>query len=338
MPRPIWTGAISFGLVTIPIKVLPATESHTISFRQIHLEDGGRIRYRKVCELDGKQLTDDEITRGYEYAKDTLVAVTDEDLDGMPLPTAKAIEIVAFVPAGSIDPVRIGASYYLEGDGQVAAKPYKLLRQALERSSKVAVAKFALRGRERLGLLRVKEDTLVLHAMHWPDEIRSPGTLAPEPVELTDDEVDGALALMDTMSEEHLPELTDHYRQALEDVIAAKAEGRQPSAPQDEEKPAGEVVDLMAALDASVAAAREQRGEGGDATVHEMPGARKSEGGKRTAKKAAAKKTDSGGSGAKKSAAKKSSSASAKKAAAKKAAPGKTASAKTAGRRPRRAS
>ncbi|MBM9617405.1 Ku protein [Streptomyces zhihengii] len=323
MPRPIWTGAISFGLVTIPIKVLPATENHTISFRQIHLEDGGRVRYRKVCELDGKQLTDDEITRGFEYAKDTLVAVTDEDLDGMPLPTAKAIEIVTFVPAGSIDPVRIGASYYLEGDGQVAAKPYKLLRQALERSAKVAVAKFALRGRERLGLLRVKQDTLVLHAMHWPDEIRSPESLAPEPVELSDEEVEGALALMDTMSEEHMPELTDHYREALEDVIAAKAEGREPAAAGGEEKPAGEVVDLMAALDASVAAARERRGEGGDATVHEMPAPEKS--GRGTAKKAAGKKA----------AAKR---ATAKKSAAGKGAAKKTASGKTAARRPRRAS
>ncbi|TXS57625.1 Ku protein [Streptomyces sp. t39] len=324
MPRPIWTGAISFGLVTIPIKVLPATENHTISFRQIHLEDGGRIRYRKVCELDGKQLTDDEITRGFEYAKDTLVAVTDKDLDDMPLPTAKAIEIVAFVPAGSIDPVRIGASYYLEGDGQVAAKPYKLLRQALERSAKVAVAKFALRGRERLGLLRVKQDTLVLHSMHWPDEIRSPESLAPAPVELTDEEVDGALALMDTMSEEHMPELTDRYREALEDVIAAKAEGREPPAAEGDEKQAGEVVDLMAALNASVAAAREQRGEDGDATVHEMPGPKKTSGGKSTAKKSAGKKTASA-------------KASAGKSTAKKGATKKTA-AKTAARRPRRAS
>ncbi|MER6615661.1 Ku protein [Streptomyces xantholiticus] len=290
MPRPIWSGAISFGLVTIPIKVINATESHEISFRQIHLEDGGRIRYRKICELDGRQLSDNEIVKGYEVAKDTLVAVTDEDLADMPLPTAKAIEIVAFVPAESIDPVRIGDSYYLEGDGQVAAKPYKLLRQALERSAKVAVAKFALRGRERLGLLRVKEDALVLHSMHWPDEIRSPASLAPPTVEIDDSEVDGALALMDAMGEQDISHYTDRYREALEEVIAAKAQGKQPAPAAEAPEPGGQVLDLMAALNASVAQARESRGEDEHATVHEMPKPKKAAK-KAPAKKAAAKKT-----------------------------------------------
>ncbi|MFE5621080.1 Ku protein [Streptomyces virginiae] len=163
--RPVWSGAISFGLVTIPIKMVPATESHDISFRQIHTADGGRIRYRKVCELDGQVLRQDEIVRGYETATGTLIPVTDEDLDNLPLPTAKAIEIVSFVPAASIDPIQIGASYYLAATETVAAKPYELLRQALERSSKVAVAKFAMRDRERLGLLRVKGDVIMLHAL-----------------------------------------------------------------------------------------------------------------------------------------------------------------------------
>ncbi|MEV4333634.1 Ku protein [Streptomyces sp. NPDC049597] len=289
MPRPIWSGAISFGLVTIPIKVINATESHDIPFRQIHLEDGGRIRYRKICELDGKQLRDDEIIKGYEVSKDTLVPVTDDDLADMPLPTAKAIELVAFVPAETIDPVRIGDSYYLEGDGQVAAKPYKLLRQALERSSKVAVAKFALRGRERLGLLRVKGEAIVLHSMHWPDEIRSSEELAPPPVELGDSEVDEALRLMDALSEDHLPAYTDHYRDALEEVITAKAEGRKLEPAGEAPQPAAQVVDLMAALNASVKAAKESRGEE-PATVHDMP--KKKAGAKKAAtKKTAAKKT-----------------------------------------------
>ncbi|MGE6736988.1 Ku protein, partial [Streptomyces sp. NPDC059900] len=124
MPRPVWSGAISFGLVTIPIKVLPATENHSISFRQYHLEDMSRVRTRKVCEIDGKQLTNAEIGKGYEVSKDTIVAVTDAELDEMPLPTAKAIEIAAFVPYESVDPIRIGEGYYLQADGQVAAKPY----------------------------------------------------------------------------------------------------------------------------------------------------------------------------------------------------------------------
>ncbi|MGW7285759.1 non-homologous end joining protein Ku [Streptomyces sp. NPDC054847] len=291
MPRPIWSGAISFGLVTIPIKVVPATENHNISFRQVHLEDMGRVRYRKVCELDGKQLSDNEIVKGYEVSKDQLVAVTDEDLAEIPLPTAKAIEIVAFVPAGSIDPVRIGDSYYLEGDGQVAAKPYKLLRQALQRSSKVAVAKFALRGRERLGLLRVKDEALVLHSMHWPDEIRSPESLAPPAVEIDDSEVDGAIALMDAMGEEDISHYTDHYREALEELIAAKAEGKQPAPVAEAAEPGGQVVDLMAALTASVTRARESRGEGEHATVHEMPEPKKKAAAKKAAKKSPAKKT-----------------------------------------------
>ncbi|MET9420319.1 Ku protein [Streptomyces sp. NPDC006540] len=313
MPRPIWSGAISFGLVTIPIKVVPATENHNISFRQVHLEDMGRVRYRKVCELDGKQLSDNEIVKGYEVSKDQLVAVTDEDLAEIPLPTAKAIEIVAFVPAGSIDPVRIGDSYYLEGDGQVAAKPYKLLRQALQRSSKVAVAKFALRGRERLGLLRVKDDALVLHSMHWPDEIRSPESLAPPAVEIDDSEVDGAIALMDAMGEEDISRYTDHYREALEELIAAKAEGKQPAPSAEAAEPGGQVVDLMAALNASVTQARQSRGEGGHATVHEMPEPKKAAA-KKTAKKTPAKKTT-----AKKTTAGTTAKTAAKKATAKKA-------------------
>ncbi|WP_406269029.1 Ku protein [Streptomyces sp. NBC_00191] len=287
MPRPVWSGAISFGLVTIPIKVLPATENRSISFHQFHLEDGGRIRTRKVCEIDGKQLRGDEIGRGYEVAKDTIVEVTDEDLDSMPLPTAKAIEIVAFVPADSIDPVRIGDSYYLAADGAVAAKPYVLLRQALERSAKVAIAKFAWHNRERLGLLRVKENALVLHAMRWPDEIRDPAELTPKTVDLDDSEIDAAIQLMETMATDDISGYTDRYREALEKVIAAKAAGKQPPKPEGEPEPAGQVVDLMAALNASVQAAKESRGESGEhATVHDMPK-------KRAAKKtaAAAKKT-----------------------------------------------
>ncbi|WP_328863180.1 non-homologous end joining protein Ku [Streptomyces sp. NBC_00306] len=290
MPRPVWSGAISFGLVTIPIKVLPATESHNISFHQYHLEDMGRIRYRKICELDGKQLREDEIGKGFEVSKDTLIEITDEDLANMPLPTAKAIEIVAFVPSETIDPIRISDGYYLSADGKVSAKPYKLLRQALGRSSKVAVAKFAWHGRERLGLLRVKDSVLVLHAMRWPDEIRSPQSLAPKPVEVDDSEIEGAIALMEAMGQDDISGFTDHYREALEEVIAAKAAGKQPSPPGKTAQPAGQVVDLMAALNASVQAAKESRGEADEgaqhATVHDMPK-------KRAAKKtaAAAKKT-----------------------------------------------
>ncbi|MBD9722020.1 non-homologous end joining protein Ku [Streptomyces caniscabiei] len=257
----IWSGAISFGLVTIPVRVVTATENHTVSFRQVHVEDGGRIRYRKVCELDGQTLTEGEIGKAYEWS-DRLIPVTDEELADMPLPTAKAIEIVAFVPAESIDPIRIGAGYYLAADGPVAGKPYVLLRKALERSSKVAVAKFALRGRERLGLLRIRDDAIVLHAMHWDDEIRDPAALAPPPVEVEEEQIERALLLIDSTPIYALEgeEFADRYTEALEQVIEAKREGRDlPSVPEPAAAP-GQVVDLMAALEESVAKARTARG------------------------------------------------------------------------------
>ena len=310
MPRPLWTGAISFGLVTIPIKVVSATENHSISFHQYHQEDMGRVRTRKVCELDGQVLSQEEIGKGYQIAKDRTVPVTDEELDRMPLPTAKAIEIIAFVDADSIDPVRIGDSYYLAIDGQVAAKPYTLLRKALERSDKVAVAKFAWHNRERLGLLRVREDAIVLHSMRWPDEIRSPDSLAPQDVELEDGEVERAVQLTETMALEDISGFRDHYREALEELIAAKSEGKEAPAPaQGAEEESGKVMDLMAALNASVKAAKETRGEtkgeaeaeaaGAEATVHEMQSRKKAA----PAEKAAAGKQPEGA--AKKTATKK---------------------------------
>ncbi|MFI8365227.1 Ku protein [Streptomyces sp. NPDC085612] len=290
--RPVWSGAISFGLVTIPIKVFPATESHSISFRQIHTSDGGRIRYRKVCELDGEELTQEEIGRGYETATGTLVPVTDADLDAMPLPTAKAIEIVAFVPAESIDPIQIGASYYLAAEG-VAAKPYELLRRALKRSAKVAVAKFAWHNRERLGLLRVLDDVIVLAAMLWPDEIRSTGQVPVPEVTVSEEEVDAAVALAQTLTGLDMSEMRDEYRAALEEVIAAKAAGERPAAREPAAPASAEVVDLMAMLEKSVQDAKASRGE--PATVHPIPAKKKTRAKKTTAAKiastAAAKKT-----------------------------------------------
>ncbi|MFJ7998917.1 Ku protein [Streptomyces sp. NPDC096310] len=286
MPSSIWRGAISFGLVTIPIRVVTATQSHAIAFRQVHLADMGRIRYRKVCELDGQELQDEEIGKGYEVSKGHLVEVTDDELADMPLPTAKAVDIVAFVDADEIDPIRLGDSYYLAADGAVAGKPYTLLREALKRSSKVAVAKFALRGRERLGLLSIRDDALVLHSMHWPDEIRDPAELAPSAVDLDDDEIERAMQLMDSMAADDASGFRDDYRDALEEVITAKAEGHEPAPAASPDPKEGRVVDLMAALEQSVSKVRESRSK--DATVHDMP---KRPAKKTTAKKAPAKKT-----------------------------------------------
>lgn len=143
MPRTIWSGAISFGLVTVSINVQSATEDHSLRFHQYHLADQGRIRYRKGCELEDCEVSQDEIGKGYELSKTQVIPITDEDLSNLPLPTAKAIEIDAFVSLESIDPLKIAEGYCLQPSSPVAAEPYKLLVQALGRSVKVAVAKYA---------------------------------------------------------------------------------------------------------------------------------------------------------------------------------------------------
>ncbi|WP_320773590.1 Ku protein [Streptomyces sp. CRN 30] len=297
--RSIWNGAISFGLVSIPIKLMNATENHSISFRQIHTEDGGRIRYRKVCELEDREVTSAEIGKGYEDADGTIVPITDEDLSALPIPTARTIEIVAFVPADRIDPLQMGSAYYLAASGAPAAKPYTLLREALKRSNRVAIAKYALRGRERLGMLRVVDDAIAMHGLLWPDEVRAPEGVAPETdVTVRDKELDLADALMDTLGEIELTDLHDEYREAVEEVIAAKATGEAPpETPR--QAPAGKVLDLMAALENSVRAAKESRGEAAEdgenaehAEVRELP--------KRKGTTAAAKKSPGGAKGAKK--------------------------------------
>ncbi|MHC3391846.1 non-homologous end joining protein Ku [Streptomyces lavendulocolor] len=320
--RSIWNGAISFGLVSIPIKLVNATENRSISFRQIHTEDGGRIRYRKVCELDGEEVSSDEIGKAYEEADGTMIPITDEDLASLPLPTAKTIEIVAFVPASEIDPLQIDAAYYLSANGVPAAKPYTLLREALKRSERVAIAKFALRGRERLGMLRVVDDVIAMHGLLWPDEIRRPEGVAPDTsVTVRDAELDLADALMDTLGEVEIESLHDDYRAAVEQMIAAKAEGAEVAAPA-EERPGGQVIDLMAALESSVRAAREARGEGEpEASVHELSGRKKAPAARSAPKESGTKKSTA------KSAAKK--AAPARKSTSRTAASGKAAEKKT---------
>ncbi|MER6087017.1 Ku protein [Streptomyces bluensis] len=295
--RSIWNGAISFGLVSIPIKLVNATESHSISFRQIHLEDGGRVRYRKVCELEDRELTQDEISKGYEAADGSIIPITDEDLASLPIPTAKTIEIEAFVPADRIDPLQLDAAYYLSANGVPAAKPYALLREALRRSNKVAICKFALRGRERLGMLRVVDDVIAMHGLLWPDEIRATDEVAPDTnVTVHDKELDLADALMDTLGEVDLADLHDDYREAVEELIAAKASGEAPPAAPAEPR-GGKVLDLMSALESSVRAAKESRGE---EVAKGRAGKKSTAGAKKTA---AARKTtrSTTGTGARKS-------------------------------------
>ncbi|MFF8844592.1 Ku protein [Streptomyces sp. NPDC015127] len=318
--RSIWNGAISFGLVSIPIKLVNATENHSVSFRQIHEADGGRIRYRKVCELEEKEVTNAEIGKAYEDADGSMIPITDEDLASLPLPTAKTIEIVAFVPSSEIDPLQMDAAYYLAANGVPAVKPYTLLREALKRSDKVAIAKFALRGRERLGMLRVVDNAIAMHGLLWPDEIRATDEVAPQTeVTVRDAELDLADALMDTLGEVDIQSLHDDYREAVEAMIAAKVEGgvTAPEAESPAERAGGKVIDLMAALENSVRAAKEARGEEGEvADVTPLKGraAPKPSGARKTTSQAA-KKT-----AAKKTAATKSTAKTAKKTASKQAA------------------
>lgn len=233
MMRTIWKGAISFGLVTIPVKVVGATENHAVSFRQVHVADDGKIRYRKVCELDGEELSGDAIGKGYETADGTVVQLTDDDLAALPLPTARTVEILGFVPVSSIDPYQLDRSYYLTADAG-AAKPYVLLREALRRADKGAIAKLAMRGRETLALVRPLEDEEVLgmHTLLWPDEIRSAAGLAPaEKVTVRDAELDLAYTLMDTLGSVDMSELHDEYREAVEALVSAKLTGTAPERP-----------------------------------------------------------------------------------------------------------
>ncbi|WP_456302429.1 non-homologous end joining protein Ku [Streptomyces chartreusis] len=295
--------------MTVPINVVGATEDHSIRFHQYHLEDMGRVRVRKYCEVEDREVANAEIGKGYQLTKEQVIPISDEELRDIPLPTAKAIEIEAFVPLESIDPIRIGEGYYLQPSGQVAAKPYRLLVQALGRSSKVAVAKYAWSGRERLGVLRVKDDVIVLHAMRWPDEIRDPAELLPEPVELTEDEIDGALALMDSMTRDELagPEFQDTYTDALTQIIEAKRDDKPLPEAAEPDETGGKVLDLMTALNESVAKAQAARSTG-PADVHEMP-KKKTAAKKTTAKKQPAKKTTAKKATAKKTSARRSRSA-----------------------------
>ncbi|MFE2181263.1 Ku protein [Streptomyces sp. NPDC059455] len=312
--RSIWNGNISFGLVSIPIKIYPATEDHSISFRQIHTRDNGRIRYRKVCELEDKPVESSEIGRAYEDADGALVPITEEDLAALPLPTTHTLEIEAFISASEIDPLQMGDAYYLGTSGAAGAKPYTLLREALKRSEKVAIAKYAHRGRERLGMLRVVGDTIALHRLLWPDEVREPAGVAPkEKVTVKPAELDLADTLMETLGEVDLSDLRDEYHEALEELVAAKVSGATPTA-EPGERPAGaQVVDLMAALKESVRSAKEARGEGAgeaaeapeapegeaeeeaEATVHDLRGRKKAPAKKAATKKATAKKTTAAG-------------------------------------------
>ncbi len=261
MPRSIWKGAISFGLVTIPVKLFSATEEKDISFRQVHPEDGGRIKYKRVCEKCGKEIAYTDIAKGYEMADGRMVILEKEDFDNLPLATTKSVEVVQFVAEEDVDPTYFNKTYFLQADGP-GVKPYVLLRDALTKSGQSALVKVALRSREALALIRPRDGVLLMHTMLWPDELRDGAFAAPSAdVKVSDAEVTMAQSFIDALSGEFRPdEFTDAYREALEAVVASKADGV-PLAEEPESPKEAEVVDLVAALRASVEAAKKRREE-----------------------------------------------------------------------------
>jgi DNA end-binding protein Ku len=280
--RAIWKGAISFGLVTIPVKLYSATEEKDVTFHQVRRSDGSRIKYKRVAATDGEEVEYGDIAKGYELPTGETVVLTDDDFKDLPLTTSRAIDVLQFVPLSEVDPIYFAKSYYLEPE-KAGTKPYVLLRKALEDSGRVAVVKVALRNRESLATLRVRDGVFVLETMLWPDEVRKPDfDFLDEDVEVREQELAMAASLIETLSGEFDPsQFTDSYREALQAVIDAKVEGREVVQPETQQPTAGTVVDLMAALRASVEAAKAKQPGDGKATEKTA---------KQPAKKAAAKK------------------------------------------------
>jgi DNA end-binding protein Ku len=255
--RSIWKGAISFGLVTIPVKLYSATEAKDIAFRQVHRADAGQIRFKRICSVCGEEVPYADVAKGYPLPTGETVMLTDDDLAALPLATGRTIEVLQFTPAEQIDPILFAKSYFLEPE-PVGARPYVLLRDALERSGRVAVVKIALRQRESLATLRVRDGVFVLETMLWPDEVRTPDfPFLDEDVGVRAQELKMAASLIDTMTADFDPsEYHDDYREALEQLIEAKISGHETFRPGEGPEEAVPAEDLVAALRASVEAAK----------------------------------------------------------------------------------
>lgn len=260
MPRSIWKGAIAFGMISIPVRLYTATENKDISFNLLHATDHARLRQKRWCPVDDREVPQDEVVRGFQYAKDQYVVLTEEDLDKLPLASKHTIELTSFVEQEQVDPVYFEKAYYLEPE-EAGLKPYALLFRALEQKKVAAVAKIALRNREQLCILRPFDGMLVLETLHYPDEIRlmdeEERPKIPD-VLVSKQEMAMAHSLIDLLASPFKPEAyRDEYREALLNLIEAKRKGKkivEPSQPRATTQPA----DLMAALKASVEAARKE--------------------------------------------------------------------------------
>ncbi|MDN5743948.1 MAG: Ku protein [Nocardioidaceae bacterium] len=321
--RAIWRGAVSFGLVSVPVKLYSATESHDVSFRQVHAKDGGRIKYQRICSLDGEEVPYSDIAKGYQTEDGEMVILTDEDLANLPTTSSREIAVEKFVPSDQIDPMLFEKSYYLEPEG-TGAKPYALLRQALLDADRMAVVTVALRQRTTTAVLRVRStdagDVIVMQTMMWPDEIRQPD-FSIDAGEVKDAEVTMAQMLIETLAGDFdASEFTDDYAETVEAVVKAKIEGGEVQRTETSTKTGGEVVDLLAALQRSVEAAKGSRGEAEAKQPAKKATPKKASPKKSTGKKAAAQKSAGKKSTPKKSPAKKAGTqqAGTKKAAARK--------------------
>ena len=256
----IWKGAVSFGLVSVPVKLYSATESHDVSFRQVHAKDGGRIKYQRVCSIDGEEVAYADIAKGYETEDGEMVILTDDDMAELPSTSSREIAVEKFVPTDQIDPMLFEKSYYLEPE-KSGAKPYALLRQALLDADRMAVVTVALRQRTTVAVLRVRDDVIVLQTMMWPDEVRKPDFTI-ETGEVKDAEVKMANMLVETLAGDfEAEEFEDDYAEAVEALVKTKIEGGEIKRTPTSTKSSGEVVDLLAALQRSVDAAKTARGE-----------------------------------------------------------------------------
>jgi DNA end-binding protein Ku len=286
--RAMWKGAIQFGLVTIPVKLYLATESKGISFNMLHKDDLSRIQMKVWCPVEDEVISRSDTVKGYEYAPGEYVVVTDEDLERVPLKTVRSIEIEQFTKAERTDSnVRfVKSAYYIEPD-KVGRKAFYLLRQVLEDEDLTAICKVVIKDREALAAIDPFGDTMLMTTLHWPDEIRSTGELdLPEDgVDFKPAEVAMAKQLVSAMTGEFRPEdYKDEYREALEKIIEAKVEGRE-TVEIEEPEPEGKLIDLMAALEASVSAATASRKE--PVSVSEAKAAREKRGEKAATKPAA---------------------------------------------------
>jgi DNA end-binding protein Ku len=292
--RAMWSGAVSFGLVSVPIKVYSATTNHDIRFHQVHATDGGRIKYKRTCSIDGEEVDYADIVKGFETDDGELITLDETDLDSLPTASGHEIDVVEFVPADQIDPLLFDKSYYLEPEAK-AAKPYALLREALVQTDRMAVVRVALRQRETLALLRVRDKVIVLQTMLWPDEVREPEfDILDAEVDLRPQELTMAASLVESLGAEFEPsQFHDEYRDAVVELIERKRTTGETRPAPVAEKPADDgdsMTDLLSALQASVEAAR--AGASGKSTPPaEKPAAEPPKAEEPPAKKPAARKS-----------------------------------------------